>query len=163
MGTWIQIGALFEPVEAAVVASALRAGGVRVVEPDYHLHSIFPHRRLAYGGYRLMVFHADVERAKELATGWSKRCPEPVAPCPECGGPGRRKTNWILQAVALYLFGWMLNYRLTRQRRTCPACKHDWQPRRVSSAPFTTDELGYDPEISLFDGIDRLRRLGQLP
>jgi hypothetical protein len=50
MGKLIQIAALFEPTEGAIAANALRADGVFVAEPDLHLHSIFPDRRLAYGG-----------------------------------------------------------------------------------------------------------------
>jgi hypothetical protein len=145
MTSWIQIAALFDPVEGAVLASALRAGGVRVAEPDLNIHSLYPDRRLTYGGYRIWVYVEDMELAREIARDWRHTSPEPVEACPECGFEARRATDWFMQALFFLVFAFSFNYRLKRQRRHCRACGHHWTPDRKPAAPFTAQELGYDP------------------
>ena len=78
MSSWTEIAALFDPVEGAIIATSLRAGGVRVVEPDIHIHSVRPDMRLAFGGYRIWVHTNDLEQAREIAGTWHRSSPEPV-------------------------------------------------------------------------------------
>lgn len=149
MTSWIQIAALFDPVEGAIIASALRAGGVRVAEPDVHIHSLIPNQRLAYGGYRIWVFAEDLDLAREVARNWQPNSPEPVAACPECGFEGRHMTDWLRQLLVFLVFSFEFNYRLRRRRRHCRACGHHWLPEPGPAEPLTAAELGYDPDTPL--------------
>jgi hypothetical protein len=146
MSLWIQIAALLEPTEGAIIASSLRANGVRVCEPDFHLYNCFPNRRIAYGGYRIMVLRDDLDLAKSVSKTWTRQPDTPAEPCPNCAQAGRRDTHWLGQLLAFITLAWSFNYRLLRNRRHCTQCGSRWTPESSIPEPFSYEELGYNPE-----------------
>ncbi|MAK65365.1 MAG: hypothetical protein CMF75_11600 [Maricaulis sp.] len=127
--------------EAIIVESALRAHGIPANIADRHFHSIYPH--IEFGSSRVRVLIPDVlaEEArgviKSLREGASQT---PIYPCPECGGATRRvrRLFWIALVTLVGTF-----YPFFSKRRRCPACRKTFRP--PPAAPFTADELGYEP------------------
>jgi hypothetical protein len=74
--------------------------------------------------------------------------PDNYYPCPACGGKSARIVGAPPEAGRLALIveallGWVRQNDLTPNHRECYDCSHRWpQP---PPAPFTSEELGYDP------------------
>ena len=127
--------------EAIIVESALRAHGIPANIADRHFQSVYPN--IEFGSSRVRVLIPRVLSAeartliKELRGGAS---PDPIFPCPDCGGPTRRvrRLFWITLVTLIATF-----YPFFSKRRRCPECRKTFRP--PPTAPFTADELGYTP------------------
>jgi len=149
MSRWVPLRAQLSRVEAAIEAAALRSAGFPVWEPDRIWSAIEPPLgdSLEFG-HRMYV----LEPHREDARAWlnalrSDEKPEPLHPCPVCGG----KTRRLRRVIVILIFWWFIwgLFPFYRRRRICVDCGHRHTPGRPE--PFVKSELGWTPPGSFGD------------
>lgn len=148
MTSFVQLTVALEPSHAQPLVAALRAAGIEAYVQNEHLQSVLPSLRLALGGMPIYV-RADQREAAEAFLARSQAAPihDEALACPACGGATQLRRNWLATAAtnAVSLTG----FAVRRPRRICSSCEHSWRPG--GTAPFTVDELGYNPDAPLID------------
>lgn len=148
MNQFVKLTVALEPSQAQPLLAALRGSGIEAYAQNEHLSSVVPSLHLALGGMPIYV-RADQRDAAEALLNRPEISPaeaEALA-CPVCGGPTQPRKNWMASALtnAMTLTG----FAVRRPQRVCLSCGHDWRPG--GRAPFTRDELGYNPDAPLID------------
>lgn len=130
--------------DAHVAASALRAAGIPATIADLHFQTIYPHIEFGYCRARILVPPQLAEDARAILNNADQQpIAEPCYPCPQCKGPTRRVRRILLMLVITWLGTF---FPFFSRRRRCPECRKTWPAPEV--APFSADELGYDPDTA---------------
>jgi len=131
--------------EGRVLSSALHAAGIPAEQVDYHIHFCYPHLEYGFNRYRIFIPPSCQEAAREVISNASQRTFEPIHACPKCNGSTRKVRRW---AVTLILYGFFgVFWPFFKKSRRCWTCKWTWEP--APPEPWTKEELGYDPYLSL--------------
>lgn len=111
LATLVTVATYYEPAEALVAQSCLRAYGIIAILPECHHASIAWHHVLALGGLRLCTLDATAEEAKGIlaATGGD-------AAAAHGGRHELRKTDMLVAAAAWGVTG--LPLPLWKRRRS---------------------------------------------
>lgn len=148
MTGFVKLTTPLEPSQAQPLLAALRGSGIEAYAQNEHHSSVFPSMRLALGGMPIYVRADQREAAEALLNSAENALPEGDAlACPVCGGPTQLRKNWMMTALtnAMAISG----LAVRRPQRVCLSCGHGWRPG--GHAPFTVDELGYNPDAPLID------------
>ncbi|MEE2525140.1 DUF2007 domain-containing protein [Hyphobacterium sp. HN65] len=137
MDRMVQIADFWSAGEAATAVSALRAAGIPAICPDYHSGHYLPYFGMGATACRVMVPEPDLDLAESII-GVKPDSEYRLNPCPECGGNGLQKRNWLITLP--YMF-WMLitgsygygNRFWLQDRRKCMSCGHEWLPDNASN------------------------------
>lgn len=148
MNPFVKLTVALEPSQAQPLVAALRAAGIEAYIQNEHLTSVLPGLRVALGGMPIYV-RDDQREAAEAFLQRADEAPVPVEAlaCPACGGPTQLRRNRLVTAAANAVS--LTGFAVRRPKRVCRSCGHSWRPG--GTAPFSVDELGYNPDAPLID------------
>ncbi len=119
-----KIATLYDPEEAQVAASFLRAYGFDAFLADSEMLMQSPTHRIALGGFRVMVPHHQADEAEILLKETRQLPNQTSTPCPTCGGADyRRVKSWWFPAIFFFTLGAVVPFAKNSHYLECRQCK----------------------------------------
>ena len=101
MNNLAEVAHFTDPEEAYVANAFLNARGIKTVIQNHHHLTTAPYLRVGLGGYRILCFYSDAERARRDLSDIKVYSKEEMAAKSEEQASVRKK-NWFWLPVALF-------------------------------------------------------------